>query len=29
MKDGWTLEEYLEYVKHLLDQAEKTVNAVG
>jgi len=23
MKDGWTIEEYLEYVKHLLEQAEE------
>jgi hypothetical protein len=23
MKDGWTLEEYLEYVKHLLEQSEE------
>lgn len=29
MKDGWTLEEYLEYVKHLLDQAEKDGYTVG
>jgi hypothetical protein len=22
MKDGWALEEYLEYLKHLLDQVD-------
>lgn len=29
MKDGWTIEEYLEFVKHLLEQAEKDDCAVG
>lgn len=29
MKDGWTLEEYLEYVKHLLEQAEKDGYTIG
>jgi hypothetical protein len=29
MKDGWTIEEYLEYVKHLLKQAEEDGYTVG
>lgn len=29
MKDGLTIEEYLEYVKHLLDQAEEDGYTVG
>lgn len=29
MKDGWTIEEYLEYVKHLLKQAEVDGYTVG
>ena len=29
MKDGWTIEEYLEFVKHLLEQAEKDGCTVG
>lgn len=29
MKDGWTIEEYLKYVKHLLEQAEKDGYIVG
>lgn len=29
MKDGWSIEEYLEYVKHLVEQAEKDGYTVG
>jgi hypothetical protein len=29
MKDGWTIEEYLEYLKHLLEQAEEAGYTVG
>ena len=29
MKDGWTIEDYLEYVKHLLEQAKEDNYTVG
>ena len=29
MKDGWTIEEYLEYLKHLLEQAKEAGYTVG
>jgi hypothetical protein len=29
MKDGWTIEEYLEYLKHLLEQAEEAGYTAG
>jgi hypothetical protein len=29
MKEGWTIEEYIEYVKHILKQAEKDTYKVG
>ena len=29
MKDGWTIEDYLEYLKHLLEHAEEAGYTAG